>query len=236
MDPLKIGTVSLGTIPRVVAIIDEFLDTHHIAGLTKTGADILEIRFDLLGDEIPQLCVYVDKIKKTTGFPCIGTIRETDGNRHKRMDMIKAVIPFVDAVDIEIDASIARQVMAHAAAKTVIVSDHDFEKTPDASHLHGIVEKARDLGAHIVKIAAMAHSRHDVARLLSFAETCALPVVAIAMGDTGIVSRVAAPAFGSLFTYGYLRSAVAPGQLPVDKLVEEMRMLYPEMTAPGGGK
>jgi|WetSurMetagenome_2_1015567.scaffolds.fasta_scaffold00264_19 3-dehydroquinate dehydratase I len=231
MEQLKIGSVILGSVPRVVAIVDEFLDSHRIAALAKTGADILEIRFDLLGDDIPSLCVFVDKIKKTTGYSCIGTIRETEGNRHKRMDMFKAIIPFVDAVDIEIDASIARQVTAHAAGKTVIVSDHDFEKTPDAAHLHGIVGRALDLGAHIVKIAATAHSRHDVARLLSFAETCAAPVVIIAMGEVGVVSRVAAPVFGSLFTYGYLRSAVAPGQLRIDKLVEEMRMLYPSMAA-----
>jgi 3-dehydroquinate dehydratase I len=227
MNPLAIGPVTLGEIPRVVAVIDEFLDMHRIAALAKTGADILEIRFDLLGDDIPSLCVYVDKIKKTTSFPCIGTIRETDGNRHKRMDMFKAVIPFVDAIDIEIDTSIVRQVIAHAAGKTVIVSEHDYEKTPDIAHLQAIADRAHELGAHIVKIAAMANSRQDVARLLAFASECAWPVVAIAMGDFGTISRVFAPVFGSLFTYGFLRSAVAPGQLPVGKLVEELRLYYP---------
>ena len=228
-NPLAIGSIALGEIPRVVAVIDEFLDMHRIAGLTKTGADILEIRFDLLGDDIPSLCVFVDKIKKTTNFPCIGTIRETDANRHKRMDMFKAVIPFVDAIDIEIDVSIARQVIAHAAGKTVIVSEHDFEKTPDIAHLHAIADRAHELGAHIVKIAAMAHSRQDVARLLAFASECAWPVVVIAMGDFGTISRVLAPVFGSLFTYGFLRSAVAPGQIPVGKLVEELRLYYPSV-------
>jgi 3-dehydroquinate dehydratase I len=227
INPLTIGTVTLGEIPRVVAVIDEFLDMHRIAALAKAGADILEVRFDLLGDDIPLLCVFVDKIKKTTTFPCIGTIRETDGNRHKRMDMFKAVIPFVDAIDIEIDTSIVHQVIAHAAGKTVIVSEHDYEKTPDTAHLHAIAERAQDLGAHIVKIAAMANSRQDVARLLAFASECAWPVVAIAMGDFGTISRVFAPVFGSLFTYGFLRSAVAPGQLPVGKLVEELRLYYP---------
>jgi 3-dehydroquinate dehydratase-1 len=227
MNPLTIGSVTLGEIPRVVAIVDEFLDSHHIAGLEKTGADLLEIRCDLLGSDIPSLCVFIDKIKKTTNFPCIGTVRETDENRAKRMDIFKAVIPFVDAIDIEIDSSIARQVIAHAAGKTVIVSEHDFEKTPDSAHLHGIAERAHGLGADIVKIAVMAHSRSDVVRLFTFASECAWPLVAIALGDFGMISRVLAPVFGSLFTYGYLRSAVAPGQLPVGKLVEELRMYYP---------
>ncbi len=227
MSNLSIGPVSLGKIPRVVAIIDEFLDNHRVAELPKTGADILEMRFDLLGADIPAMCVYVDKIKKATNMPCIGTIRETPENGHRRMDMFKAVIPFVDAIDIEIDASIARQVIAHASAKTVIVSEHDFEKTPDTAHLHGLADGAHDLGAHIVKIATTAHNRHDVSRLFAFASECKWPVVAIAMGEYGAISRVLAPVFGSLFTYGFLRSAVAPGQLPVSKLVEEMKLYYP---------
>jgi 3-dehydroquinate dehydratase I len=229
MKPLTIGPVTLGEIPRVVAIIDEFMDMHRIAELKKSGVDILEIRFDLINADIPSLCVYVDKIKKTTGFPCIGTIRETEENRETRMDMFKAVIPFVDAVDVEIDASINRQVIAHAAGKTVIVSEHDFEKTPDNAHLEGIVDKAYALGADIVKIAAMAHSRYDVARLLSFASACDKPLVVIAMGAWGSVSRVLAPVFGSLFTYGFLNKSVAPGQLSIGKLVEELRRYYPAL-------
>lgn len=227
MEKLSIGSLALGDIPRVVAIVDQFLDGHHMSALAKTGADMLELRFDLLGVDIPSLCVYVDKIKKATNMPCIGTIRETDENRHCRMEIFKAVIPFVDAVDIEIDASIARQVISHATGKTIIVSEHDFEKTPDNVHLHGISSKAHELGAHIVKIATMAHNRHDVARLFSFASECKWPLVAIAMGDFGKISRVMAPVFGSLFTYGFLHSSVAPGQLSVAKLVEELTLYFP---------
>ncbi len=227
MKPLAIGSVSLGEIPRVVAVIDEFMDMHRFALLERNGIDILEIRLDLISSAIPSLCVYVDKIKKTTHFPCICTIRETDENRETRLDMFKAVMPFVDAVDVEIDASINRQVIAHAAGKTVIVSEHDFEKTPDITHLERIAEKAVALGADIVKIAVMAHSYRDVARLLMFAAGFDKPLVVIAMGAWGAISRVAAPVFGSLFTYGYVNKSVAPGQLPIGKLVEELRLYYP---------
>jgi 3-dehydroquinate dehydratase I len=225
--PVSIGTVLLGHTPRVVAIIDEFLDMHHIKELGRTGVDILEIRLDLLGNDIPSLCLFVDRIKKLTVFPCIATVRQTDENKDKRLDIFKAVIPFVDAVDIEIDASISRQVIAHARAKTIIVSEHDFEKTPDISHLESIVEKADALGAHIIKIAAMANHQHDVVRLLEFTAACKKNLVSIAMGEYGTISRVLAPVFGSLFTYGFVKKAVAPGQLSVDKLIEELRLYYP---------
>jgi 3-dehydroquinate dehydratase-1 len=232
--PVSIGSVQLGEVPRVVAIIDEFHDMHHIKELSKIGVDILEIRLDLLGGDIPSLCLFVDKIKKFTGFPCIATVRQTEENKNNRLDIFKAVIPFADAVDIEIDASIARQVIAHAQAKTIIVSEHDFEKTPEISHLESIVTKADALGAHIVKIATMAHHRNDVVRLLEFTAACAARtknLVSIAMGEYGNVTRVLAPMFGSLLTYGFVKKAVAPGQLSVHKLIEELRLYYPAFDA-----
>jgi len=147
MNPLTIGSVTLGEIPRVVAIVDEFLDSHHIAGLEKTGADLLEIRCDLLGSDIPSLCVFIDKIKKTTNFPCIGTVRETDENRAKRMDIFKAVIPFVDAIDIEIDSSIARQVLRTRPGRPSSCPNTISKRRRTAAHLHGIAERAHGLGA-----------------------------------------------------------------------------------------
>lgn len=224
---VSIGSVQLGEIPRVVAIIDEFLEIHQIRELAKIGVDMLEIRMDLIGGDIPSLCVFVDKIKKFTGFPCIGTLRETPENKENRIDVFKAVMPFVDAVDVEIDASITRQVITHAQGKTVIVSEHDFEKTPDISHLESIATKADLLGADIVKIATLARHRHDVVRLMEFTAASNKNLVTIAMGELGNISRVLAPVFGSLFTYGFVKNSVAPGQLEVGKLVEELRLFYP---------
>lgn len=230
-NPVSIGSVPLGATPRVVAIIDEFLDMHHIRDLAKNGVDILEIRLDLLDGDIPSLCLFVDKIKKLTGFPCIATARQTEENKDKRLDIFKAVIPFVDAVDIETDASIARQVITHAQTKTIIVSEHDFEKTPDISHLEGIVAKAELLGAHIIKVATMAKHRQDVVRLMEFTAASQKNLVTIAMGEYGNITRVLAPVFGSLFTYGFVKKPVAPGQMSVNQLVEELRLYYPAFDA-----
>jgi 3-dehydroquinate dehydratase-1 len=51
------------------------------------------------------------------------------------------------------------------------------------------------------------------------------------MGEYGTIARVLAPVFGSLFTYGYVTKSVAPGQLPVGKLIEELRLFYPAYKA-----
>jgi 3-dehydroquinate dehydratase-1 len=73
----------------------------------------------------------------------------------------------------------------------------------------------------------MATSREDVTRLMRFTEDHAEPLVTIAMGDMGKVSRVVAPLFGSLFTYGYISHSAAPGQLSLEGLVDALRVLYP---------
>ena len=43
-------------------------------------------------------------------------------------------------------------------------------------------------------------------------------VCTIAMGDLGRHSRVIAPIYGSVMTYGYVDAPTAPGQLRVDEL------------------
>jgi 3-dehydroquinate dehydratase-1 len=45
------------------------------------------------------------------------------------------------------------------------------------------------------------------------------------MGDMGMHARLVAPVYGSLFTYGYVRKPVAPGQMRVDKIIEGLGLL-----------
>jgi len=109
-----------------------------------------------------------------------------------------------------------------------MVSEHDFTRTPQEDELQLMVEKAIDQGAQIVKIATMANSVADVRRLLNFTEKCETPIVTIAMGPIGKISRVIAPLYGSLFSYGFIKGEVAPGQLPVTRLIEEFKLYYPD--------
>ena len=64
----------------------------------------------------------------------------------------------------------------------------------------------------------MPNSLEDVLRLLEVTLRAKGPVCTIAMGETGRHSRVIAPIYGSVMTYGYVENAIAPGQLRVDEL------------------
>jgi 3-dehydroquinate dehydratase-1 len=186
------------------------------------------VRADLFGAPIGEVVGYIDKIKRAAPFPLIGTIRETDLNRADRAAWYARLARHVDIVDVELGMpgwSEAAGDIAGSAA--VMVSEHDFEATPDFRGLGDIVARAARQGARIVKIAAMAKSAGDVTRLMRFTEDCEMPLVSIAMGDVGRISRVIAPLFGSLFTYGHLREPLAPGQPPVLEVVKALREYYP---------
>jgi 3-dehydroquinate dehydratase-1 len=229
MKKCSIGNCELGLVPRTVAIIDRPLWTEDIVRLEKIGADMLEIRVDSFTQEIEKTAAFIADIKKACSLPLIGTIRENTNTAEKRLGYFKTILPLVDAVDVELGGGISPQVIAMAKNKTVIISEHDFAQTPETPRLREIVKTAVALGADIVKIAVLAKSREDVVRLLKFVDECEENVVAFSMGEFGTVSRVLSMLFGSLFSYGFVTHANAPGQLSIEKLIEECRLYFPEV-------
>jgi 3-dehydroquinate dehydratase-1 len=229
MSTCHIGSCKLGVLPRTAAIIDNFLPIREIETLKRIGTDLLEIRVDGFPQHIDNVCNFIAKVKKAAPLPLIGTIRENKRTKSDRIVLFSKVIPLVDAIDIEIDTPIAAHVIRMAAKKTIIVSEHDFSGTPDNAALSRIAKKASRLGCDIVKIAALARSREDVVRLLAFTHSCTIPIVAFSMGEYGSISRVLSMMFGSLYSYGFIKKANAPGQIHIRKLIEEVRRYYPEL-------
>jgi 3-dehydroquinate dehydratase-1 len=227
MTTCSIGNCILGNNPGVVAIVDRVIGLEAVKKLESIGTDILEIRVDCLDLSDKEICDYIKQLRSVTTCGLLGTVRANARTANRRLDIFKQIIPLVDAIDIEIDADINAEVIALAQGKTIIVSEHDYNATPDLTRLNDIVDTAIKQGANIIKIAAMANSRADVVRLLEFTRSRTENMVIIAMGDEGTISRITAPLFGSLFSFGFIEDAVAPGQLPVWKLIEELRLYYP---------
>ncbi len=195
----------------------------------KLGADMLEIRLDLLDVDAHQLLQDL----KEFGLPVIITNRmKQEGgawNRteEERIDILVSLLPLADAVDIELRAMKKDTVVkkAKSAGKTVIISTHDFQRTPDYDKMMDIIRESFDAGADIAKLAVMPGSFGDVLRLLNVTLHAEGAVCTIAMGETGRHSRVIAPIYGSVMTYGYVGTATAPGQLRVDELKTILNML-----------
>jgi len=215
----QIGSLTLNR-SIVAAIGNSPVDSARRA--KELGADILELRIDLL-DSDTRLAL--QDIKKT-GLPVIITNRMKqeggawNGSEDERIRTLVSLLPMADAVDIELCAKERDAVVkkARAAGKTVIISTHDFQKTPENDVMKGIIRDSFATGGDIAKLAVMPTSLSDVLRLLDVALHAEGDACLIAMGETGRYSRVVAPLYGSVMTYGYVEKATAPGQFRVDEL------------------
>jgi 3-dehydroquinate dehydratase-1 len=222
------GNMELGKVPRVAGIIDCAVAAARLNAFIDSGVDIFEARVDLFNKPVGKVIDYVKRIRKSVSAPFIGTIRENDFNRGERVGGYVELAKHVDCVDIELGMPEWREVVdSISGAALIMVSEHDFNSTPDMGGLADIVRRAVEQGAEIVKIAVKAQCAGDVTRLLRFTEDCDTPLVSIAMGKTGQISRIAAPLFGSLFSYGYLRKPVVRGQLSAVKVAKALNAYFP---------
>lgn len=195
----------------------------------ELGADILELRLDLISDDPNQIL----KELKALGLPIIITNRMKEeggawtGSEHMRIQELVSLIPHADAVDIELGAK-ERELAIKTAKNTgkkVIISTHDFQNTPDIKVMEDYIERSFDAGADIAKLAVTPHTLDDVLHLLDVTLHSSGPVCTIAMGDIGKHSRAISPIYGSVMTYGYVDIPVAPGQLRVDELKYILKLL-----------
>ena len=114
------------------------------------------------------------------------------------------------------------------AGATVLVSFHDFGQTGDLS---AVLVRLRAVQPDISKIVPTAQTLDDTLRLLRFlrdktAKAPAEPLVAIAMGEAGVLTRILGHRSGSAFTFAAASEAdaTAPGQLTGRALVDLYRI------------
>lgn len=231
MRTVRVGNVMLGEgMPKICVPVTgknaaEILDGALRANAAK--ADICEWRadfFEALLDENEVACMLAKLRKTLDGIPVLFTIRTAgEGGQiaispedYARVNRCAAQNG-ADLIDVEIFMSGAAQVMAcvHAAGVPVIASSHDFEKTPENSELCARIRRMREAGADVAKIAVMPQSAQDVLRLLSVTHQAVgdTPVVTMAMGRLGVISRLAGETFGSAMTFGSAGTGSAPGQI-----------------------
>lgn len=234
---IKIGSVELGTRPRIVVpLVDTEIRTD--VPRAKELADIFELRIDLFQRHERSYAAQLCEAARAQSVPLIATVRcrEEGGGTalddDERLGLFEAALPHVDALDVEHLSAIRNRVidLARRAKKKVIVSYHDFDHTPAERDLLAIVDEAKTAGADIVKLAPTAQSFGDVECLFGvLLAKRSEGLVAISLGSYGTLSRVVFPLFGSLLTYGFLHRAVAPGQLSLTDLREELRRYDPEL-------
>lgn len=155
-----------------------------------------------------------------------GNVR-MDTEEYLQVNMQAVRSGMIDLVDVEIlqgdDIAFMLVEAAHENNVKVVASNHDFEKTPKKEEILMRLCKMQEMEADIVKIAVMPKTERDVLVLLD--ATLAMkelhrntPVVTMAMGKKGLISRLVGQMFGSAITFGSVGAASAPGQIPAEAL------------------
>jgi len=188
-------------------------------------SDFAEIRFDYLKkSDIPMV---LENIKKNLSR-CVCTLRPRSegglfrGKETERKLILRLIAeynPFL--LDVELNTIQKDKKLASYLKKSkckLLISWHDFKKTPSDSQLRTKFNKMRKF-SDIVKIVTVAKNVSDASRLLSlYSIKSKNKTIAFCMGEQGKFSRILCLHLGSPFTYVSLGKAVAPGQFSVDEI------------------
>ena len=220
---------------RLAVVFKDGVSPKELVKVKKSRAvDIVEIRIDQFSRF--DTGYVLKEISKFKSFSILATIRSSkEGGKwrlpeERRLSLFREIIPYVDGIDVELSSrKILRPLItaAHRARKTVVVSFHDFKKTPPNAALAQMIRRAKSQGADIVKIAVMPAKMGDLQRLAQLTiEKAHQNVVVLAMGSRGMLSRIFFPALGSLWTYAYWKDSAAPGQFHYLEMRRYMKLFF----------
>lgn len=209
-------------------------------------ADLAEFRIDLLdfAADSKQVISLGHELKKILGDkPMIATIRtHNEGGKLTISDAdygktYQAYLkqPFMDMLDVEMfrDQQVVKNTvkLAHDKKVLIVMSNHDFQKTPNEDEIVKRLLKQDELGADILKIAVMPQSKQDVFTLmnatLKVSQQSKKPLLTMSMGKLGTISRIATANMGGSFSFGMIGEASAPGQIDVTQLKQFLKTVQP---------
>jgi 3-dehydroquinate dehydratase-1 len=232
------GKLGSGRFPAICAPLVGSTRENLLAEAAAVAArkpDIIEWRvdfFDGIGDRAEVLATAAQIGRSVGGVPLLFTRRSMreGGERiglseRQVIDLYRAVCAAgdVDLVDYEMgnDPAHVREVreLSEASGVKLILSFHDFSGTPALEFLNERFVEAERRGADIAKVAVMPHSMDDILTLLTAtlqsSRKLGIPVVSMAMGAQGALTRLCGWAFGSAMTFAVGDRSSAPGQMPI---------------------
>lgn len=248
--PLQVGNLTIQQGKPAIIVSTTGNDEESALKLARQAAQtpqvqVVELRVDKL-----DFATHVDKVtqlgqamrRELKGKPLLLTLRTKEEGGSLSPDDASYIAlyqqwleaGFADLIDIEmrIGAQAVDQLVAQAHQHhiAVILSYHDFQATPDNADMLRRLSWQAAHGADILKIAVMPKTPQDVSRLTDVTwqmrQRSDKPLLTMAMGGLGAVTRVSGEVFGSNLTFGTLGEASAPGQLDVQALDQALTTLH----------
>lgn len=248
--PITVKGVTIGEgAPKIcVPMVGESLEQliEEASYIQALDCDVVEWRVDCFDgiEQIDRLKEALTEIREILSeIPLLFTFRSKKEGGEKEIstayyfELNKAVLEtgLVDLIDIELfneEEDIKSFIeVAHASKVFVILSNHDFQKTPPKEEIVSRLCKAQELGGDVSKIAVMPASSADVLTLLDATNTMKeqfadRPFITMSMAGKGVISRLSGEVFGSAMTFGSAKKASAPGQVPVKELRSVLNLMH----------
>ena len=201
-----------------------------VARAAQPLAEVIEIRLDAMNK--PEVALLVKALKRPllfTNRPAWEGGAFTGSEERRIKPLLAAVRAGATYVDLEMRAESAlrrrlfREIEQNSPDTMLILSWHDFNRTPGTAELEDIFAHLCRSGAQVGKIVTMAHDYQDAQRVLALQELSMeweFPLISFAMGKAGMLSRVATLERGGYMTYAAPDSVpgTAPGQLRLSEL------------------
>lgn len=249
MAKVEIGGLQIGVgapkicVPLVGQDDKEMLE--QAVKVASSPCDMVELRIDYYTQvlEDSKVLKLIKQLNEVLHCPILFTFRTAteggeqaitkEGYRHLYEVVMEQGI--VDMIDLELflgeDVVTALCSQAKSKGIKVVMSNHDFEKTPSREEIIKRLVTMQELGADIPKIAVMPKTKQDVLTLMEATvymqqNRNTTPIVGISMGDLGIISRLCGGWSGSAITFGVVDKASAPGQISVNQLKQGFDLFY----------
>lgn len=246
---VRLGELPVKTIVPITAKTEtqaleqaRILAHHADVDIVEFRIDLLEIAQDIVSNN-PKIMALGEQLNEILQKPLIATIRTAnEGGNLTITDNDYATVyqqylakPFMQLLDIEMfrAPSIVENLVkrAHDNNVLVIMSNHDFAKTPPQATIEQRLLTQDSLRADILKIAVMPTNKADVFTLmnatLAVSQQTDKPLITMSMGQLGVISRVATASVGGSMSFGMVGQASAPGQIEVSELKRLLNSVKP---------
>ncbi|HYP09378.1 MAG TPA: shikimate dehydrogenase [Bryobacteraceae bacterium] len=173
----------------------------------EQGERFLEFRLDYLKERSAGPAIIRDVLKQHPDAVILATCRRKENRGHfdglieEQINVLTSAINAgARAVDLEIEsAEVSLPALSVLRTSTFVVSYHNWENTPA---LDGVVKRLSKIEAAIYKLVTTAKKPSDWLRVLNCIKPAARAKwVLLSMGESGLPSRILAPAVGCCYTY-----------------------------------
>src|SRR5690625_3954733 len=247
---LKVRDIRIGEgMPKIIVPIVGRTD-HELLGEVKEvmelDPDMIEWRADKYNnihdlEEMKNMLYQLEE--RLSGIPLLFTFRtvaeggDTEIGEETYFSLVQTAIESknIDLVDVEYTfTEKERNILVKKAKENnvfVVMSSHNFQTTPSEDSITSAIHKMIATGADIPKVAVMPKTIEDVFTLLKATnvikkEYKQQPIITMAMGKYGLITRLAGEVFGSDATFGAGKEASAPGQITVSELRSVLKTIH----------